>query len=196
MRRPQVMNSRRFAVLAAAVVVLAVAPAAVAQGTTGLRGHGGAGGSGSSAHRVLVDAARVRAATAQFHILPLATRAGYSKFLDCMDDGVSKGMGQHYVNTALLQDNGALDKSRPEALVYDVSTGRPQLVAVEYVVPGAPTDPPPHLLGQTFTYNTELGVWKLHFWIWRANPDGIFKDFSPRVPLCSGSSMSMTMHAH
>jgi hypothetical protein len=28
-------------------------------------------------------------------------------------------------------------------------------------------------------------VWKLHFWIWRDNPDGIFKDFNRRVPLCA-----------
>jgi hypothetical protein len=36
-----------------------------------------------------------------------------------------------------------------------------------------------------------LGVWKLHYWIWRANPDGIFKDYSSAVPLCSGA---MAMH--
>jgi hypothetical protein len=190
MRRPRLLTQRGFAVVAAAVVALAVAPAAVAQGTAGFGGFGGSG------HGTQVDVARVRAATAPFHVLHLALHAGYTKFLDCMDDGVSRGMGQHYVNTALLADNGALDKNHPEALVYDVSSGTPRLVAVEYVVPGAPTDPAPHLLGQTFTYNAELGVWKLHFWIWRANPDGIFKDFSPRVPLCSGPSMSMQEHTH
>ena len=133
----------------------------------------------------------VRQATARFHSVPNAEKAGYTRFLDCMDDGMSKGMGQHYVRTDLLADNGALAATTPEALVYDESSGSPRLVAVEYVVPGAPTDPAPHLLGQTFTYLPSLGVWKLHYWIWRANPDGVFKDFSPAVPLCSGA-MAMT----
>jgi hypothetical protein len=164
-------------VVAAAVVGLAVVPAAMAQGGQ-------------------PDLNRVRQATAQFHDLSHAMHAGYTKFLDCMDDGQSKGMGQHYVRSDLLADNGALDATTPEALVYDESSGTPRLVAVEYVVPGAPTDPPPHLLGQTFTYLDSLGVWKLHFWIWRDNPDGIFKDFSPAVPLCTGQSMSMTEHSH
>ena len=162
---------RLAALVAAAVVALVLAP--------------------SSAFGGQPDLNRVRSATASFHSVHQAERAGWQRFLDCMDDGSSKGMGQHYVNMDLLGDNGALDVSRPEALVYDESSGFARLVAVEYVVPGAPTDPAPHLLGQTFTYNTALGVWKLHYWIWRDNPDGIFKDFSPSVPLCSGSSMSM-----
>lgn len=138
------------------------------------------------------DLNRVRTATAAFHTVHHAERAGYTRFLECMDDGGSKGMGQHYVRTDLLADGGALDATTPEALVYDESSGRAKLVAVEYVVPGAPTDPAPHLLGQTFTYNTMLGVWKLHYWVWRDNPDGIFKDYSPAVPTCSGAGMSMT----
>ena len=154
---------------AAAVAGLVVVPATLAQGGQ-------------------PDRNRVRAATARFHDVAHARHGGYTKFLDCMDDGVSKGMGQHYVNTALLGDNGALDATKPEALVYDVSRGKARLVAVEYVVPGAPTDPAPHLLGQTFTYQSMLGVWKLHYWIWRTNPDGIFKDFSPRVPLCAAGT--------
>jgi hypothetical protein len=133
------------------------------------------------------DLNRVREATAGFHNVHLAQQAGWQRFLDCMDDGASKGMGQHYVNMDLLTDNGALDATRPEALVYDESSGKARLVAVEYVVPGAPTDPAPHLLGQTFTYLPSLGVWKLHYWIWRANPDGIYQDFSPMVPLCTGA---------
>lgn len=144
------------------------------------------------AHGSQPDLNRVRAATAAFHTVHHAERAGYQRFLSCMDDGVSKGMGQHYVRNDLLADNGALDATQPEALVYDESGGEARLVAVEYVVPGAPTDPAPHLLGQTFTYLPSLGVWKLHYWIWRTNPDGVFKDYSPSVPLCSGAAMSMT----
>jgi hypothetical protein len=38
-----------------------------------------------------------------------------------------------------------------------------------------------------------LGVWKLHYWIWRSNPDGIFKDYRPRVPLCAAGT-GMAIH--
>ena len=162
-----------------------------------------AAGAATAAGMVLVPAAlaqggqpdlnTVRAATARFHDVAHTGHGGYTRFLDCMDDGVSKGMGQHYVNMALLGDNGALDVAKPEALVYDESSGKARLVAVEYVVPGAPTDPAPHLLGQTFTYQSMLGVWKLHYWIWRTNPDGIFRDVSPSVPLCAAGT-GMAMH--
>lgn len=170
------LTERRARLLAAGALLLAAAgvavPAAAAQGSQ-------------------PDLNTVRRATARFHSVANAETAGYTRFLDCMDDGVSRGMGQHYVRTDLLGDDGALDAATPEALVYDESSGAARLVAVEYVVPGAPTDPAPHLLGQAFTYLPSLGVWKLHYWIWRANPDGIFKDFSPAVPLCSGG-MAMT----
>ncbi|HEX5429411.1 MAG TPA: hypothetical protein VFX00_13885 [Pedococcus sp.] len=170
------LTERKARLVAAAALLIAAAgvalPAAAAQGSQ-------------------PDLTAVRQATARFHSVPNAEKAGYTRFLECMDDGMSKGMGQHYVRMDLLADNGALTATTPEALVYDESSGSPRLVAVEYVVPGAPTDPAPHLLGQTFTYNTMLGVWKLHYWIWRANPDGIFKDYSSAVPLCSGA---MAMH--
>jgi len=170
------VTERKARLVAAGALLLAAAgvalPAASAQGSQ-------------------PDLNAVRQATARFHSVPNAEKAGYTRFLDCMDDGMSKGMGQHYVRMDLLADKGALRATTPEALVYDESSGSPRLVAVEYVVPGAPTDPAPHLLGQTFTYLPSLGVWKLHYWIWRANSDGIFKDFSPAVPLCSGA---MAMH--
>jgi hypothetical protein len=170
------LAERRTRLVAAGALLLAAAgvavPAAAAQGSQ-------------------PDLNAVRQATARFHSVPNAERAGYTRFLDCMDDGTSKGMGQHYVRMDLLGDDGALEATTPEALVYDESSGSPRLVAVEYVVPGSPTDPAPHLLGRTFTYLPSLGVWKLHYWIWRANSDGIFKDFSPAVPLCSGG---MAMH--
>ena len=174
---------RRARTLATAVTAGAVVAGAVVVGTLATAGAASGG---------QPDLNRVRAATAAYHDVAHVGHGGYTKFLDCMDDGGSKGMGQHYVNMTLLGDSGALDVAKPEALVYDVSGGKSRLVAVEYVVPGAKSDPAPHLLNQTFTYNTELGVWKLHYWIWRTNPDGIFKDYSPSVPLCApGTAMAM-----
>ncbi len=57
---------------------------------------------------------------------------------------------------------------------------------MEYIVPGGFVDPdnPPELFGEHFHENTALGVWVLHAWIWKANPDGVFADFNPEVGAC------------
>ncbi|HXG95441.1 MAG TPA: hypothetical protein VNN73_24130 [Blastocatellia bacterium] len=30
--------------------------------------------------------------------------------------------------------------------------------------------------------NGDFGLWTLHAWVWKENPNGIFAEFSPRVP--------------
>jgi hypothetical protein len=45
----------------------------------------------------------------------------------------------------------------------------------------------PQLLGKTFSYLPLLGVWKLHAWIWRPNPTGMFKDYNPNANMCPTS---------
>jgi len=95
------------------------------------------------------------------------------------------GMGLHWLRKG--PDGAVPDPAKPEALVFDPVTKK--LVAVEYVVlkdawVGAQ---PPSLFGQTFTPTTLPNgavVYKLHAWIWEPNPNGMFKDFNPRVSLC------------
>ena len=52
------------------------------------------------------------------------------------------------------------------------------------IVPGPADMTPPHLLGRDFTYLSALGVWKLHAWIFRPNPAGMFADYNPSVRQC------------
>jgi hypothetical protein len=126
--------------------------------------------------------AQVRAATAAYHSIPTAEARGYIEFLPCFDDPVQGGMGQHWLlPTALAQP---LDPTTPTALVYEPRDGSYQLVAVEYVVPGPSDMTPPRLLGRNFTYLAALGVWKLHAWIWRPNPSGMFADYNPNSAMC------------
>ena len=141
-------------------------------------------GTASAAPSVQAQLAQVRAATAAFHSIAAAEANGYVKFLDCFDSAQFGGMGQHWLLPDALAN--PLDPKTPAALVYEPEAdGSYRLVAVEYVVP----DPdqvmdPPQLLGQPFTYLPSLGVWKLHAWIWRPNPSGMFEDYNPNANMC------------
>ena len=129
----------------------------------------------------------VRKATAQFHSQAQAKAAGYvDPGLPCFDDG-SKGMGFHLVNPGLINDNAHLDAKKPEALVYEMHQGGLKLVAVEYLVPMSDVSERPSFLGQKMIANDALGLWTLHAWIWRDNPDGLFQSYNANVPLCPAS---------
>ena len=142
-------------------------------------------GAAASGQASLAD---VRSATASFHDVGAAERAGYGRLLPCFDRPGVGGMGQHYVNTHLF--DAQVSVSQPEALVYEVDGDRLQLVAVEYIIPFTSVSSeatPPTLLGQSFIKNTTLGLWTLHAWIWRPNPLGMFVSYNPSVKLCPGS---------
>lgn len=130
----------------------------------------------------------VRDATVRFHSLTQAAKAGYADNpLPCFDDP-SGGMGEHLINGDLLLDGGTLDPLAPEALVYEVrDNGGWKLVGVEYVVlfsdvPSTATAPT--VLGQPLTPNFDLGLWKLHAWLFEDNLLGVFQDWNPEVPDC------------
>lgn len=161
--------------------------AAAAALATGLATVSGVG-TASAAPSVQAQLAQVRAATAAFHSIPTAeNQGGYVKFLDCFDDATFGGMGQHWLLASAL--GKPLDVRSPAALVYEPEAdGSYQLVAVEYVVPDPDkTMAAPQLLGKTFTYLDSLGVWKLHAWIWRPNPSGMFEDYNPAANMCPTS---------
>lgn len=157
--------------------------AAAAALATGLLTVSGVG-TASAAPSIQAQLAQVRAGTAAFHSIPAAEAAGYIKLLPCFDDPNLGGMGQHWIRPGAFAE--PLNPASPAALVFEPrADGSYQLVAVEYVVPDPDkTMAAPHLLGQTFTYLDALGVWKLHAWIWRPNPAGMFKDYNPTVNMC------------
>ena len=163
--------TRRHVLLAAGLTMAAAAGVA----GTAAADHAGVGS----------DLAAVRAATAGYHRVDVAEAAGYQELLDCFSSEAG-GMGQHYVDVGSLDAD--LDPLAPESMVYDVSRGRLQLVAVEYIVPlGAwAEEDPPELFGQPFHVNEALGLWVLHAWIWTHNPAGMFADFNPVVGACPG----------
>jgi hypothetical protein len=148
--------------------------------------------------------AALRKATARFHSVSAAQRAGYGFFTDakgiaCIDMPKMKGMamantggmGVHFVKGALV-DDPAERPNKPEAMVYRVDKdGILRLSAVEYVVLQSAWDANhihvPRLFGKPFTL-TEAGnryglpaFYSLHAWVWQHNPAGTFAMFNPNV---------------
>jgi hypothetical protein len=140
----------------------------------------------------------VRRATARYHSLVQAERAGYGPFPagvplhECIAafDG-SGAMGIHWLNPGLLDTT--LDEQRPEVLVYAPDArGKLRLAALEYVVFAAAWEAEhgstaPTMFGQPMTFMPEgirfeiPAFWQRHVWLWNANPDGVFADFNPSV---------------
>jgi hypothetical protein len=140
--------------------------------------------------------AGVRNATAPFHDLAAAGRAGYGQFYICTDQAGEGAMGQHYVNGDLVGTT-EVDPLHPEALVYEPKPGGGyRLVGVEYVTFQAAWDAShnsrPALFGRTFALVNEgnryglPAFYQLHVWLWRPNPSGMFNDWNPSVT-CRGN---------
>lgn len=147
-----------------------------------------ADGPEASARSVNAQLAAVRALTAPYHDFNAGFDAGWNVDLS---EGCVPQMGHHYGNPGYL--DGDVDPMEPEVLLYEPQrNGRKRLVGVEYIVPvfgpedgpppfPQPDDDPPVLFGEDFHWNEGLGLWALHVWIWRNNPDGMFADFNPKV---------------
>lgn len=80
-------------------------------------------------------------ATAAFHDLEKARDAGYVVQVaelsgaTCIAHGAEGAMGDHFVNQDLLLDQGVIDATAPEAVVYEQrNNGTYKLVALEYIV--------------------------------------------------------------
>ncbi len=96
------------------------------------------------------------------------------------------------MHPARIQDD-IIDKDKPELLLYAPTRGSERkLVAVEYFKADEDQDlstdaDRPKLFGRPFDGpmpGHEPGMpvhYDLHVWVWRANPNGIFSPFNPRV---------------
>jgi len=143
------------------------------------------------------ELAEVRQVTAQFHRLEAATEAGYELgyvngagvriITGCVAHPTAGAMGYHYFNKELIDDL-VVDVLKPEGLVYAPKPGGElKLVAVEYVVPGAGSNPPglsepPTVFGmEMHILVPAVGFYIHHAWVWRHNPAGMFADWNPEV---------------
>ena len=140
---------------------------------------------------------RIREATAPFHDVGDAIAAGYELgyvngsgiriITGCIAHPTLGAMGYHYFNKRLIDDL-QVDVDSPEGLVYAPGpNGTLQLQAVEYVVPGANSNPPgvsvaPVLFGRNMVILVPaVGFYTRHVWLWGHNPSGMFADWNPEV---------------
>ena len=155
------------------------------------------GAGGSAGPRLQVEAQHARLATdtdgaiatiqrvtARYHDLNVALGEGFTLLHECEVRPGEGPVGEVYVNFTRLLD-GVIDPETPDALVYEPAgrSGRPKLVAAEFAIPYPLwTQPePPKFLDATFQREDEFGVFALHAWVWRQNPEGLFAETNPNV---------------
>lgn len=126
----------------------------------------------------------VRKSTTRFNSTKQAIAAGHVPTDECVAHPVLGGMGQHWVNGALIDH--VFDPSKPEAVLYEHSgDGKVKLVAVEYIVIDV-GQPHPSFDGRLCDVGgvPPLGStphYSLHVWVHRANPNGLYTPFNPNV---------------
>jgi hypothetical protein len=138
-----------------------------------------------------------RRVSAQFHRVEAAIEAGYELgyvngagnriITGCIAHPTLGAMGYHYFNKELIDDL-VVDELKPEGLVYaPAPEGGLRLVALEYVVPGAGSNPPgvsepPTVFGREMVILVPaVGFYTLHIWVWGHNPAGMFASWNPEV---------------
>ena len=122
------------------------------------------------------ELANARAGTARYMQVENAVADGYVDIGLCVP-----GQGCHFLNESLI--DAEFDPARPEILMYSPQGDRMRLVGLEYAVPLAEAKPE-GFSGDADEWhaNEAFGLWLLHAWPWRNNPDGMFADSNPLVP--------------
>jgi hypothetical protein len=127
--------------------------------------------------------ATLRRATAHYRDLDVALDDGFVLLHECENRPGEGPVGTVYVHLGRLLD-GLIDPEQPDALIYEPRRNKhPKLVGVEFAIPyDLWTEPqPPQFLGVSFQPEDEFGVFALHAWVWRKNPNGLFAETNPRV---------------
>jgi hypothetical protein len=119
-----------------------------------------------------------RQATEKYQNIDSAIHDGYVDI-----NVIMPNMGYHYQRPDLV--DSVFDISHPELLVYNKDhEGAFKLVAVEYAIPlDQSVNAPRGFTGKQDVWdpNTDFGLWLLHAWVWKYNPEGVFNPTNPLV---------------
>lgn len=126
-----------------------------------------------------------RQATAPYFVVENAREDGYTIApADLLSGGACRGVP--FLNQGLL-DDGSVEVTRPEGLLYDRVYGHLLLVGAVYLGRAARFDDRPILFGEPMTGprplagGDETRYYVLFAWLWRPNPEGTFAPFNPTV---------------
>lgn len=125
----------------------------------------------------------LRRATARYHDIDAAVADGFVFLHECEDRPGEAPVGIVYVHFGRLMD-GIIDPAAPEGLLYEPGrAGRLELVGAELAIPFPlwTEEGPPEFFDAQFQPEEEFGVFGLHVWLWRHNPEGMFAAGNPRV---------------
>ncbi len=121
--------------------------------------------------RINAELNTARRAVCKYRDLAAALADGYvNSGLPCIP-----GQGYHYIKSSLV---GTTDIHHPSVLMY---TADGHLNSPEWIAPESDFPTPPSIFGQTMHSEDELGLWILHVWVWKLNPNGVFDDVNPGV---------------
>jgi hypothetical protein len=128
--------------------------------------------------KTLKELQEAREATAKYRDINNAIADGYVDI-----HVVMQNMGYHFEKASLV--DSVFNVRKPELLVYNKrKDGGFNLVAVEYAVPlDQSVNAPRGFTGKqdVWDHNTTFGLWTLHAWVWKDNPDGVFSPMNPDV---------------
>ena len=125
--------------------------------------------------------ATLQRVTERYHRLSVAIADGFVLLHPCEVRGNEGPVGTVYVHMGRLLD-GEINPESPDALIYEPEKhGGFKLVGVEFAIPQSFVAQPPSFFGTTFQNEDEFGVFALHAWVWRNNPNGLFAETNPRV---------------
>lgn len=134
---------------------------------------------------------KVRKAATHFHSFEQAKKAFYVDFYPFNPSPYVPNMGFHYINVGLI--DGEFNMEKPEILLYVPNQqGKLKLVGVEYAVPKSISPTPPEgFVGDDDHWddnpNVAGGSWTLHAWVVMENPNGVFAENNPNVPVSDPS---------
>lgn len=125
--------------------------------------------------------ATLQRVTGRYHNLQAAIDDEFVLLHPCEERPGEGPVGAVYANFERVLD-GVIDPELPDALIYEPSAnGKLKLVGVEFAQPYPFAPQAPTLMGETFQAEDEFGVWALHVWVWKDNPEGMFAESNPLV---------------
>lgn len=199
--RPALVVTAAAALALSAVAVATTTSAATAAATVA-SGPAITYAAGSPVSVPAASAAAERAVTymktSPYHVHANAVKAGYVPDKYCVADRAGSGaLGYPHFNHAY--DN-SVDPAKPAALFYeDDGRGGKRLVGVQWVVfdrdQDLTTDDDRPTLFKTPFKGPRRGNfpgqpvhYALHFWLWKANPKGVYETYNPAVTCLPGTT--------